>query len=471
MASPFTTDAGVLALFQENLLQGIFRGPLVPEMLFRGAYNPEYWADQALSVVKTAHGAVAPKATPRAFGADPTASTFEREQWNVTIAQYADRVDLDKIQEGLSPLDLYKMKAEALALGAGRTINVLSRYPLYNAALAGQTLNTTVGNGTSKAVLKINGFTHAVNAAGVLAPVSAANPLAAYFWNSGTSSFDTVSVIGATPDTAGDEYGPGTLTLAAAYDSTDRQPLVARTASYRIIEGGGYSIDDVGDADTLSAESIIKAAARLRDMGVPRFADGFYHGFLGTTSMRQLLADPEVQLLLRGTGLDKADVANPYVTGKVPVLGGVALFETPEAAGPDSIPSTYGTNGDKIAAEFVNATSKPLHTVVVMGAGGATEYWRQPLKSMRNSGAATGQIGNWTMIGSAGMVADTERIELAVRFPTGSLLDIESMAYSYMGVFTLRPDWTAIKAGPAYPSLPSTCRALYKRVVPIIHVG
>lgn len=475
MASPFTTNAKVLALFNQGLVQPLFKNPMIPALLYRGEFTQRPWDNQALSVWRTKNGSLNPNAVPLAFRTDPTTRTYNREQWEADIAHFADSVENDKIENNLAAVDLWRSDMATLGTGAAKTILVKSRAKLLNTALAGHTLTTTVGAGTSKTVLRLNGFTRSFYESGRYEKVSATNPLVVYMVES-NGSLTANTIVGFTPDTAGDEFGPGSVTLGETYTSTSRQAMVAATASKRILAGGSATntIDDIGSTDALTVEMVREAVAHLRDIGVQPHEDGFFHLHCSNTGLRQLRKDPEIQLLFRGKGLSPAEVSNPYVRGDLQVLEDCIVIPNSYAPQPGTI-GTFLANGDDCAALVANATSGVgLHTAVVTGGGKSFENWRTPLAAEANQGIH--RLGDWQVSedgGSSYARADVDRIELVLRPPVDKLGRIWTFSWSYEGGFEVETDYLSDKAGAALPDLMTGAsdRAAYKHAVSLVHAG
>lgn len=474
MSNPFSSSPTVLALFRENILSGIWRASMLPDLKYRGEYEKGPWVGggsglpgSALSAYITKRGTMDADATPLAFGADPTDDTTTYEQYLASIQEIAGSVACDKVKNDLSALPLYRGDFEALSTKAAKSLNVMSRYPLYNAALAGQTVLTTTANNASQPVARINGFTHSFTAAGIYAPVSVANPLAAYIWNG--AAWDTVSVIAATPTLAGDIYGPGTLTLAGAYNGTARDPICAATASRKVLAGGGYSIDDIGAGNTLSAACLREAVSHLNDLGVPKFPDGYYHLHASSNAIRQLRGDSEIMLQLRGQGLDRNDVSNPYVTGKFEVVEDCIIIPNSYAPRVGTVPTVHGTNGDFISVDTVNIEPRNLETTLILGYGANKESVTTPLSNQ--SGGADNKVGDWVFSDNNVARAILEDVEVVMTSGGDKLDRLLRIAYSYTGGFNIETDYLADKAGPAFDSLPATAKAAYKRSIAIIHTA
>lgn len=475
----FTSDAKALPLFQEGLINGAFGTALMPDLLFAGEFKPEEWANDATSVIKTKRGTMAPDAQKLAFKTDPTIGTYENEQYEVAIFEVGRQMSADNVAGNLARFSLWEKDMGALATGAAKTKMMGARSALFNAGLYGSTICTTTGNNATKTLLKLNGFTRMFNGGGRLATVSATNPLPVWFIVGG--SYIAANVIGFTPapivmansQTVSDcESLAGTITLDGNVDtgSSGRVAVVAATASYRIFSGGSanYSVDDLtGTGSDLAGMDILLAAAHLKDTGVHTFEDNHYHAHISPIAMYQLLKDPDVQLLNRGTGLDPKDTANPYVTGRVAVLGNVLLFENSYCPQPGA--RVYAANiGEVLAAETRNAANKSLHTAIVMGDCGLVENWRTPLAATIGSNGvpSMSKVGNWIEDGSY-LKTVVDHIELVLSAPTDSLGRVPRMAYSYTGAWEVPTDYLSDIDGSALDAI--TGRAAYKGIVPIIH--
>lgn len=458
-ASIFITDAATRALVQEGLLERLFRDALFPELLYRKDFTVEPWTDQAQHVVKTRAGLLHPALVKLAPKTDPTPQTYEMEQMDAFIEHYGATIDTDIVVSGLALSDLLIRDVKTLGLQAGQSINRLARNRLFEGALYGQTVTTTTGAGTTKRVPFLNGFTRAFNPnTRKYELVSNTNRLRAYFWNATNSAFDQVEIVGFTPDIEGDECGPGTITLASSYTSTARQPLISSAASYIVRAGGGYSVDAIGPSDVLTLADIRSAVARLRQMNVQPFEDGYYHVHIDPVCESQLLGDPKVIELFRGTKFE-TDEYGRFILG---AAVGCKFYRNNESPNTTTVQTPYGTNGDCFPGELTNASGVPIHRTLVIGQEAGIEYWKDAI-TVTEAGV-TGKIGRWNVTNN-GLVVNVDRIQMVMRAPLDRLQRVVSTSWSFFGGHLIMQDH--LRPGAAYSEGGFAGSSRYKRLVVI----
>jgi len=474
MANLFTSDPKTTQLMQEGLLEGIFLDPVVLETMYRMRYTADPWTDKAVEKVMTRSGVMDTDLAPLSAMVDPTLGTYDFEQWTAAIAPYGKSIATDMEVGELALASLLARDYRILGENAGQVVNKLSRYPLYNAGLWGQSVINTAGAlGTAKPVDRINGFTVAWSAANSrFEAVSVSNPLVAYVWNIVGSNWDTVSVTGATPTTAGDAIGPGTLTLAVAYTHVQYDSIVSQHAAFIVRTGGGFSAEAIGNTDTLKLRDIRNAVGRLKTLGIPRHPDGYYHCDLSTTGVTQLRDDGEFQLMFRGAGMG-TDILkdNPYHSSMVAVVEGCIIYENPSAPESDTIPTAFEPNGDKIACAPSNNAGVSMAYGLVTGRDGFKEYRKNTIVS--SSAGFTGKVGNWQLEGDIGAKVDVNGIQMIMRAPLDALQKVITCSWHFTGAHVAATDFLAEKRGPAYSTLPVTSitKSRYKRAVVIEHWG
>ena len=153
----------IRALVQENLLERAFHDALFPRLLFRSEAAPQLWPNNVGdSMVFTGTGLITPKARPLTPGSDPAPSTYQAEQWEATLQQYADSIDTHMPTSIAAIANLFLRNAQQLGLAAGQTMNRLVRNRIGNAAGSGQTVfDGTAAAATTQRVARLNGFTRA----------------------------------------------------------------------------------------------------------------------------------------------------------------------------------------------------------------------------------------------------------------------------------------------------------------------
>lgn len=446
----FTTilqTPSVRALVQQNLLERAFHDALFPRLLFRAEAVPVLWPNHTGdSMIFTGSGLLTPKTKPLVPGADPPPSTYQVEQWEARLNQYADSIDTHMPTAITAIANLFLRNAHQLGLSAGQSLNRIARNTLYNAAMAGHTVadgaQTTV---TSLRVKRLNGFTRARNPnlpAGSnvrFDPVSTNNPLSI------TVGATSASVIGYLPDNAGDEVGPGALTLAAAVTAADRDPVLSVDRTFITRVGGGTRVDDLDSTDILTLQAIRSAIAALRQNNVPEFPDGRFHIHLDPVSEAQLFADPEFQRLMQSL-----PDSYPYKQFAIGEMLGAVFFRNNECPLPETVlggsTATFNVDDPFGGELWDNGTTAgvPVHRALVVGAGALNEYY-QDLSGLITEAGINGRIGE-PSITNNGIEIMTDRIQLILRAPLNRLQDLVSASWRYVGAFVVRTD--AASGGP-----------------------
>lgn len=451
----------IRALVQDNLLERAFHDALYPRLLFRSEAAPQLWPmNVGDTMVFTGTGLIAPKGRPLAPGSDPPPSTYQAEQWEATLQQYADSIDTHMPTSITAIANLFLRNAQQLGLSAGMTLNRTVRNRLFNAAGSGWTVaDGTQASSTTIRVKRLNGFTRARNpslAAGSpvrFSPVSSNNPLAVSITAIGT----TRNVVGYTPDNPGDELGPGTITLDVAIAVTDRDLVVSADRTSMVFVGGGTRTDDIGSTDVLTLAALRTAVARFWQQNVPEMPDGRFHAHMNPTSQTQIFADTEFQRLL--TSLPDYYMYKQFSVGEI--LNTV-VFRNSENPVPETV--TGGTTAtfsldDAFAPELYSngsaSTGVRLDRVLLTGQNSIFEYY-QDLSGLITEAGVVGKVGQPT-INNNGIEVMTDRIQLIIRAPLNRLQDLVSTSWKFIGDWPIRTDATVGDA------------ARYKRVQVILH--
>jgi hypothetical protein len=310
-------------------------------------------------------------------------------------------------------------------------------------------------------VKRLNGFTRARRpdlAAG--SPVrydfvSASNPLPIHLF---AGADVTRNVTGFTADTAGDEVGPGTITLdGAAVSVVDRDYVLANNRTVEVLVGGGNKVDDVGSSDLFNLAAIRSAVARMRSQNVPAHQDGYFHCHMDPTSEAQIFSDNEFQRLL--TSLPDFYMYKQFGIG---VLLGTIFVRNTEA--PIAQTVTGGSTAtfsqdDNFAGELFNngsaLTGVPLHRPLFIGQGAILEYYLD-LAGLITEAGVTGKVAE-PRITNNGIDVFTERIQLILRAPLNRLQDQVSASWKFQGDWPIRTDGAVGDA------------ATIKRMVVVLH--
>ena len=441
--STISQSPQVRALVQENLLQKAFHDSLFPRILFRGEAAEQLFPNQVGdSMIFTGPGLMGTKMAPVVPGTDPTPSTYQSEQWEATIQQYADSIDTHMPTSISAIVNLFYRNAQQLGLGAAQSLNRIVRDRMYNAGLSGQTVATNAAQlgpatGLVVPVARLNGLTTARAATATrFTDVSAANPLAI------TIGTETSSIVAFAPTTAGDRIGPGTITLNATDTVTvgagTREAIITSDASNITRVGGGNSIDAIGVGDLLQLTDIRTAVNRFWQQNVPEMPDGRFHAHLSPTSQGQVFNDSEFRVLL--TAMPDYYMYKQFALGEL--LGTVFLrnSECPIAQTVQTGAGGAFSQDDPFAGELVNATNVVIQRVLFVAQGAIYEYY-QDLSALVTEAGVTGKVGE-PSITNNGINVYSDRIQLVFRSPLNRLQDLVSTSWKFIGDWPVRTDVT-----------------------------
>lgn len=458
----------VRAVVQDNLLERAFHDALFPGLLYRGEAVPMNWPlNSGDTQIFSAPGLMAPKQRPLRPGVDPDPSTYSVEQWVSQIQQYADSIDTHMPTSISAIIDLFMRNAHQLGLSASQTLNRIVRNRMYGAALSGQTVTSAAvaGPSTSLPVVRLNGFTRARNpnlAAGSpvrFDTVSGSNPLQVTILQAGTPV--TRNVIGFTPNTPGDEVGPGTLILDASVTGVVSRAYVQAVDASNIVRvGGGNSIDSIDATDTLKLANIRSAVATFWQNNVPAHGDGRFHAHADPISIAQVYDDPEFQRL--NTSLPDYVIYREFALGEI--LNTV-FFRNTESPVKQTVQPYDGTTfslDDPFAGELYTGGSPsaspggvPVHRVLLTAQGGIFEY-AQNLDALITEAGVTGKVADPRIVNN-GIEVMSDRIQLIIRGPLNRLQDLVSVSWKFIG------DW------PARTDAATGDASRYKRFIAIEH--
>ena len=446
--STILQDPTIRGLVQDNLLERTFHDALFPRLLFRGEAAPVLWpANVGDQMVFTGAGLIPPKMKPLTPGVDPTPSSFSAEQWTAILNQYGDTIDTHMPTSIAAIANLFLRNAQQLGLSAAQSLNRLVRNRLFNAAESGW----TVADGAQSAVTvlrvkRLMGFTRArrpdlpAGSPVRFDQVSSNNPLPIIVRNT-TPADQAVNVIGYSPDTPGDEIGPGSITLDASVTVADRAYVYATNASYVVRVGGGFKVDDIGSSDLLRLSDIRQAVARFWQQNVPEHPDGFFHCHLDPTSQAQVFADQEFQRLL--TSLPDYYMYRQFALG---VLLNTVFFRNSENPVPETVTggltATYDQN-DNFGPELYNngtTSGVKVHRALFVGQGFIHEYY-QDLSALITEAGLTGRVGE-PRITNNGIEVFSERIQLILRSPLNRMQDVVAASWKFIGDWPVRTDVT-----------------------------
>lgn len=434
-------------LVQENALDRFFADGLYPAQLFRAEAEPENWeANVGDSKTFTGKGLMKPRLRPLQPGKDPDPHDYKLEQWSATQQKYADSIDTHLPSAVAAAVNKLTEDLKTLGLNAGQVLNRLPRNKLYNASGAGWTVADGAQNAvTTLRVKRLNGFTRARRPDLTTGSpvrydfVSANNPLPITVVETGVPK--SVNVIGYTPDIAGDELGPGTLTLSAAVTVGDRDAVYASTRTYVVRSGGGNSTDALSaGTDILHLSDIRSAVSRLRTMDVQPMGDGSFHMHVDPTGEAQLFADNEFQRLHESLpdGMAYADFAIKRILG-------CTIFrnnECPQVHNVDGAATATFSQDDPFAGEMYangQTSGAKVHRAIVIGAGALKEYYVDQNAMITEAGVA-GRVETGARIVNNGIEINVDRIHVIMRQPQDRLQEIVAQTWKFQGDWVVRTD-------------------------------
>jgi hypothetical protein len=447
---PAGFNATLANSIQDRTLQRVFRDTLYPRQLFRMEAEAELWAiNLGANQTFTRTGLIRPTTRPLTPGVDPTPKTYQMEQWEATAQQWGDSIDTSMPTSYVTLASQYLRNMHQLGLQAGQSINRVVRDKLYNAYVAGNTVNDVSATSTATTihVANLNGFTRELfnGRPATVSPTNPINisiPLIAY----------TGQVTGFTSDTAGDEIHGGTLTITPGLNANlaVRSAVLAVNRSVLVYSGGGTSVDDIASADHFSLTDIRASVAQLRLTNVPAHEDGLYHCHLDPVSENQVFEGNEFQRVNQSM----PDYVH-YRRFALAVFGGVVFYRNNEVPNPNTVdtdPATGNTHG----FELTNGSSVTLHRPIFTGQDAIEEKYLDESRYISDAGIM-GKIGEFA-ITNGGVQVMTERIRLVLRAPQDRLQQVNSSSWSISGDWPVPSD----RLGPG-------SAATFKRAVVVVH--
>lgn len=438
-------NPGVVSAVQDKTLQRTFRDPLYPRLLYRLEAVAEMWpVNLGANQTFTRAALIQPTTRPLNPGQEPKPVQYAIEQWVATAQQFGSTIDTAMPTSYVTLASQYLRNMHQLGCHAGQSLNRVFRDKLYNAYVAGNTVTSTSGSGTSVPVVNLNGFTTRLFN-GFPATVSPTNPLPI------TVNGQACNVIGFSSAIAGDTIHAGTLTVDTSLSAfAARVAVVALNASQLLYSGGGSRVDDVTTADQFRMADIRAAVAQLQFNNVPPHEDGTYHFHLDPISQSEIFGDNEFQRLNQSM----PDYIH-YRKFAIAFMLGCTFYRNTEA------PSTATINDDPAVGyttgfEATNPAGVVLHRPIVTGQGATEEKYLDESKYISEAGVQ-GKIGEFAVV-NGGMQILTERIRLILRAPLDRLQQITSASWSWSGDCTIPSDAGALSSP-----------AVFKRSVVVVH--
>lgn len=442
----------VRQLTQEKFLEKQWHDGLFPELMFRNEAQATKWdASWGDEVIRTGTGFIKPDVKPLRPGTDPVPTSYDREQWSATKRPYGQTIDEHMPTSASALASMILDKAKKMAVAAAQSMNRKVRQVLYNTAVAGHTTaDGAQAAVTTLRVTSLNGFTRARRpdlAQGSpvrYEAVSSTNPLKIKVYDTSPAEVSR-TVTGYTPDIAGDEQGPGTLTLNAAVTVSDRAYVIADDRTNLIRVGGGKKVDDVGASDLLTFADVRSMVSRFQTSNVPTHPDGRYHCHIDPISVAQLYGDAEWQRLLTGVpdylpykNFTLGEVLNCifYRNNEVPQDFNVQSSATGDA--PTGFSDEEYNEHEGLAAEVFTAGGVKVHRPLFTGFGGLIEYFEDFDNQVTEAGLQGVKMS--TSVQNNGINVMADRTWLMLRAPQNRMQDMVALTWKFAGDFVFRTD-------------------------------
>lgn len=441
----------VRSIVQDGILERAFHDALYAKALFRGEATPIPWPEGiGDSIIHSAPGLIPINAAPSVPGDDPVPQTYALEQWTAQLQQYTGTIDTHMPTNYTAIINLFLRNAHQLGLQACSTTNRIARNRMYNAALSGWTVadgaQTTT---TTLRVKRLNGLTRARNPTLSGASkvkfdyVSSTNPLSVRIYDNTGPAEVQRNIIGFTPDTAGDEVGPGTVTLSAAVTVLDRAYVITDDRTYLVRVGGGNKVDDLTPGtDTPKLADVRNIVSNMWQQNVPAHADGRFHAHASPISLGLLFNDTEFRQLF--TSLPDYFVYKDFAIGE---LLNCVFFRNSESPTPDTVvngsSATY-TTADPFPGELTNngaassGGAPKVQRILFTAQDGIMEYFADQSKLITEAGV-TGFTAD-PRITNNGIEVFVDRVQFIVRAPLNRLQDQVATTWRFLGDWPLRTD-------------------------------
>jgi N4-gp56 family major capsid protein len=249
--------AALQPIVQNGILDRIFRDALLPKFLYPATASVEPVAQGIGANVTFTRDGLLPVATTPTTGSDPTPATLTYEQWSLSMEQYSNTMDTNRLSARASLADTFVRNVQKLGINAGQTLNQLARNKLYAAYGGGRSwVVTPQGSASTTCVVKSAAGFDTVLVNGVPTAVSAGNPL-------------NVTINSVANTVVGCNLATNTLTLGTAVTQAVGDAAVASSAPYSLRPGSGATRYNLTGSNVLTAANVEDAVARLRTMNVP----------------------------------------------------------------------------------------------------------------------------------------------------------------------------------------------------------
>jgi len=443
---------------QQNFLERAFVEALHPILAYREIADREVFPGRiGDTITKTRVGLMVPNITPLAPNTNTNIDNglqpqqYSDEQYVLAVYQYPQLApDINLIDDETTIAAFAMKNAENLGIAQATALDRIARNALFNAYMSGNTVVTqTLGSpNVTINVDDTRGFqTVVVN--GTVQPVSNTNPLPVlvngtlYQIVSFSNDATNVSSAAITGGTS------GTITASANISTTNGtagNAVIGQYAPLIIRPNGRTTTAAIQASDLLNMQVILNAVAYLRNNAVPKVR-GAYNFYLNSTSMNELYADSEFQILNRGVSTRDPVYENAWIMSEFLDVRFIMTTETFVQPAQASAPV---------------AVNQIIQRPIICGMGALVEgIFNKGLEAIKNMSGNTGMMQQIPqMVNVLGEDMMLEGFYMYLRNPLDRLGQIISQSSNYIGGFTVPTDVTT------NPNIiPTSSNAYYKRAV------
>lgn len=409
-------SASIQNILQPGFLIKSMEQALYPNLAYRESFTPfETPVHLGQTFTFTRKGLLPIVQSPLTRPADTdltsglTSQVSGKEQYSVTMNEYAQPVTTNLLTSSATIVDLFKENAEDLGLNAGQSLDVQSRRRGFLAYNGGRTYVTTAaGPTTSVALRNVAGFDFLyVN--GVPVTTSVANPHPVTVTESGVPTTRNITAVTAGTLNTAEDTVPGTVTMSANVTVIVGDSVISNFAPDSIRPNNRSTAQQIIGTDIMTMKHLTEATARLRAKSVPKHDDGYYHAILDPLQVSQLWEDPAFQ-----RAYQSLPESEEFRQGMAGVVGGVKIFESPQT------PSGNNQAGIKVNRAII--TGKEF---------GFEARYAGMAKWLSMSGlSATGTV----------MYSPDTHVALIVRTPLDVLQQVVTNTWSFIGDWVCATD-------------------------------
>ena len=444
---------------QQNFLERAFIDSLVNILAYREIADKEVFPGRiGDTITKTRVGLMIPNIVPL----NPSTNTnldnglnpqqYTDEQYTLAVYQYPQLApDINLVDDETTIAAFAMRNASNLGVAQATALDRIARNALFQAYMGGNTVLTQSLSSTVQNIDDTRGF-QTVVVDGTVTPVSGSNSLPVFVngvLNYVTAFTNDVTNISSAVVTGGTS---GTITLLNSVSGTAGQAVIGQFAPLILRPNARTSTAAIQSTDLLNMTTILAAVSQLRNNAVPKVR-GAYNFYLNSTSMTELFADSEFQILNRGVSVRDPTYENAWV---YEMFLDVRFIMTTETF--VQLPSSVSAPNAPVAV------SQTIQRPIMCGAGALVEgmFSRglDAIKNMNNR-LGVGAVETFpTVINVLGEEFSKQGFYMYLRPPLDRLAQIISQSSNYIGGFTVPTDVTTTTA-----IIPTASNAYYKRCV------